>query len=76
MVAGDSELIGEEAATEEVLMPEARGVGSSLERVLDVVAETMVLWGGSDGNRCEQWWCTRLSRGGRATAEGKRRERA
>jgi hypothetical protein len=33
----------EEAATEEVLVPEARAIGLSLERVLDAAAEIMVL---------------------------------
>jgi hypothetical protein len=43
MVAGNGELVGEEAVTEEVLMSEASAVGSSLERLLDVAAETTVL---------------------------------
>jgi hypothetical protein len=47
---GDGELI-----REEVLMPEARAVGSRLERLLDVAAETTVLLGTSDGNRGGQW---------------------
>jgi hypothetical protein len=51
MVAGDGELIGEEAVNKEVLVPESRPVGSSLERVLDVAAETTILRVGSDGNR-------------------------
>jgi hypothetical protein len=42
-MAGDDELVGEEAGTEEVLVPKVRAVGSSLEWVLDVVAETTVL---------------------------------
>jgi hypothetical protein len=50
-VAGDGELIGEEAVTEEVLVLEARAVGSCLEWVLDVAAEMTVLHGRSDGNR-------------------------
>jgi hypothetical protein len=47
---GDGELVDEEATAEEVLLPEAIAVNSSLERVLDVAAETMALHVGSDGN--------------------------
>jgi hypothetical protein len=65
----------EEAATEEVLVPEARAVGSSLERVLDAAAETMVLQGGSYGNRGGRWWCSPVSKSGWATVKGKSRER-
>jgi hypothetical protein len=75
-VAGDSELIGEEAATEEVLVSEVRAVGSSLEQVLDVAVETVVLRGGSHKNRGGRRWHSQVSRGGWATAEGKSRERA
>jgi hypothetical protein len=50
-VAGDGELIEEDAAIEEVLMPEVTAVSSSLERVLYVVTEMTVLPGGSDKNR-------------------------
>jgi hypothetical protein len=55
-VAGDSELIGEEVATEEVLMPKMRVVSSSLVRVLDVAVETTVLRGDLDGNRGGRWY--------------------
>jgi hypothetical protein len=75
-MAGDDELIGEEAGTEEVLVPKVIAVSSSLEWVLDVAVETTVLQGSSDRNRGGRWWCSPVSRGGRATAEGKSRERA
>jgi hypothetical protein len=55
-VAGDGELIGEEVATEEVLMPKMRVVSSSLVRVLDVAVETTVLRGDLDGNRGGRWY--------------------
>jgi hypothetical protein len=64
MVDGDSELIGEEAAAEEVLVPEAIAVGSTLEGVLDVAVGTMVLCVGLDRNRGGQWWYSPTSRGG------------
>jgi hypothetical protein len=50
---GDSELIGEEAVAEEVLVPETIAINSSLEQVLDVAAGMMVLRGGSDENGAE-----------------------
>jgi hypothetical protein len=75
MMASDDEIIGEEVATEEVLVLEARAISSSLEGVLDVAAETTVLQGGSDGNRGGQWWRLPVSRGGRAIVESKCRER-
>jgi hypothetical protein len=59
--ASDGELIGEEAATEEVLVPEVRAIGSSLERLLDIAAETTVFPGGSDRNISDRWWCSPLS---------------
>jgi hypothetical protein len=62
-MAGDGELIGEEATAEEVLVPEAIAVGSSLERVLDLEAGTMALRGGSNRNEGGQWWCSLASRG-------------
>jgi hypothetical protein len=68
-VASDGELIGEEAAAEEVLVPEAIAVGSSLERVLDVAVGTMVHQGGSDKNGGGQWWRSPTSRGGWVRAE-------
>jgi hypothetical protein len=68
-VADDSELIGEEAAAEEVLVPEATAIGSSLERVLDVAAGKAVLRRGSNGNGGGQWWRSPVSRGGLARAE-------
>jgi hypothetical protein len=55
MAACDGELIREEAATEEVLMLEARAVSTSLERLLDVATETTILWGGSDGGQEQRW---------------------
>jgi hypothetical protein len=67
MVAGDGELIGEEAVNKEVLVPESRPVGSSLERVLDVAVETTILRGGSDGNRGGWWCCLAACRGRRVT---------
>jgi hypothetical protein len=75
MMASDDEIIGEEVATEEVLVLEARAISSSLEGVLDVAAETTVLQGGSDGNRGGQWWRLPVSRDGRAIVESKCRER-
>jgi hypothetical protein len=57
-----------------VLVPEVRAVGSSLEWVLDVATEMAVLHGGSDKNRGGYLWCSPVSRGGWATAEGKSRE--
>jgi hypothetical protein len=61
MVAGNGELIGEEAAAEEVLVLEAIAVGSSLERVLDVAEGMMVHRGSSNENRSGQWWCSPAS---------------
>jgi hypothetical protein len=58
------------------VVPEVGAIGSSLERVLDVAPETMVLRGGSDENRGGQWWRSPVSRGGQATAESKSREPA
>jgi hypothetical protein len=72
--AGDGELKGGESATEEVLVPEARTVSSSLDRVLDVAAEMTILQGGSGGNRGGWGWCSSVSRGRWAAAEGKSRE--
>jgi hypothetical protein len=68
-VAGDGKLVGEEAVVEEVLMPEATAIGSSLERVLHVAAGTAVLQGGLDRNGGDQWWCSPASRGARVRVE-------
>jgi hypothetical protein len=73
--AGNGELIRLEAATEEVLVLEVRAVGSTLERLLDVAAETTVLRAGSDGNRGGPWWHSLAISDGRVTEEGKTRER-
>jgi hypothetical protein len=54
-VAGDGELIGEEAAAQEVLMLEVIAINSSLERVLDVAVGTTALRVGSDRNE-GGWW--------------------
>jgi hypothetical protein len=54
MVAGDGELVGEEAATEEVIMTEAIAVGSGLKLVLDkglVTAKRIPGSGGDGGGR-------------------------
>jgi hypothetical protein len=61
-MASNSELIGDEAATEEVLRPEAIAVSSSMERVLDVVVGTTVLRVGSDRNGGGRWWRSLASR--------------
>jgi hypothetical protein len=68
-MASNSELIGDEAATEEVLRPEAIAVSSSMERVLDVVVGTTVLRVGSDRNEGGRWWHSLASRGGCVRAE-------
>jgi hypothetical protein len=57
-------------------VPEARAVSSSLEQVLDVAMETVVLRRGSDGNRSGWWWRSLVNGGERVTAEGRSRELA
>jgi hypothetical protein len=64
MVACDGELIGEEAMVEEVLVPKAIAIGSSLEWAIDVATGTVVLRGDSDRNKSGQWWRMPASRGG------------
>jgi hypothetical protein len=50
MVACGGELIGEEVMVEEVLVPKAIAIGSSLEWAVDVATGTVVLRGDSDRN--------------------------
>jgi hypothetical protein len=69
MVAGDGELVGEEAATEEVIMTEVIAVGSGLKLVLDkgwVTAKLIPGSGGDGGGRC---WPAAVSRGRQPRAE-------
>jgi hypothetical protein len=68
MVASDDELIGEEPAAEEVLVPEAIAIHSRLGQVLDVAAGMVVLSVDSDWDGCGQWWCSLVSRDGRKRA--------
>jgi hypothetical protein len=64
-MATDDELIGEEPATEEVLVPEAIAIRSRLGQVLDVVARMVVLRVNSEGDGGGQWWRSPVSRYGR-----------
>jgi hypothetical protein len=63
-VAGDGELIGEEAVGEEVLRPEAIAVGSGLKLVLDEEEVTTERIPGSGGDGEGQWWPATARRGG------------
>jgi hypothetical protein len=69
MAAGDGELIREEVAAEQVLMPEAIAVGSSLKRVLDVEVRTTVQIPGLHGDEERCRWCSTASK-----AAGEERE--
>jgi hypothetical protein len=63
-VAGDGELIGEEAVGEEVLRPEAIAVGSGLKLVLDEEEVMTERIPGSDGDGEGRWWPATARRGG------------
>jgi hypothetical protein len=68
-VANDSEIVGEQAVAEEVLVLEATAISSSLERVLDVAAGKTVLRRGSEGNGGGQWWRSLARKCGLARVE-------
>jgi hypothetical protein len=68
-VANDSEIVGEHVVAEEVLMPEATAISSSLERVLDIAVGKTVLRRGSEGNGGGQLWCSLVRKCGLARAE-------
>jgi hypothetical protein len=68
MALGDGELNEEDAAVEEVLVPEAIAVGSHFGRLLDVAVGTAVIQVDSDRDGGGQWWRSLLSRDGRRRA--------
>jgi hypothetical protein len=68
MALGDGELNEEDAAVEEVLVPEAITVGSHFGWLLDVAVGTAVIQVDSDRDGGGQWWRSPLSRDGRRRA--------
>jgi hypothetical protein len=64
-VAGDGELIKEEAAGEQALGQRVIAIGSGLKLVLDEEEVTVERIPGSDSNREGQQWPAMASKGGR-----------